>query len=331
MEILKKVPSIDFVGRKKRIPAMVLSAVLLLASVLSLGIKGMNLGIDFTGGFLIEVGYPEAVELEEVRGTLQEAGYEDFVVSTFGTDREILIRLPPVAVPEQQIDEDTGMDEQAEAQAEVSDRILAALQAADDRVEMRRVEFVGPQVGQELVEQGALAVLFALIGILIYVAFRFQYKMAPGAIACLVHDVLIVVGVFSLFQIQFDLSVLAALLAVIGYSLNDTIVLFDRVRENFPKMRKADTVEVINRSVNQMLSRTIVTSGTTLLVLFCLLQFGGEVIFGFALALTLGVIVGTYSSIYVAGTTLVLTRLEREDLLPPKKDEEESAYVSDSP
>lgn len=332
MEILKKVPSIDFVGRKKRIPAMVLSAVLLLASLLSLGVKGLNFGIDFTGGFLLEVGYPEAVELEDIRQVLRDADYEDFNVTTFGTDREVLIRLPPMAVPdadEAGIEDEDEVD--ADAQAQVSDRILSSLRAADDRVDMRRVEFVGPQVGQELVEQGALAVLFALIGILIYVALRFQYKMAPGAIACLVHDVIIVLGIFSFFQLQFDLSVLAAILAVIGYSLNDTIVLFDRIRENFPKMRKADTVSVVNRSINQMLSRTIVTSGTTLLVLLCLLQFGGEVIFGFALALTVGVIVGTYSSIYVAGTTLIINNLTREDLLPPKKDEEETSYVSDSP
>jgi len=315
MDILKKTPSIDFVGRRKRIPAMVLSAVLILLSLGALGVKGLNFGIDFTGGFLVEVGYPEPAEIPVVRDTLTEAGFEEAVVTTFGTDREILIRLPP--------DASAGGEETEEARAMISDQVLQALRDQNPEVDMRRVEFVGPQIGEELVEQGALAVLFALIGILIYVAFRFQYKMAPGAILCLVHDVIIVLGIFALTQIQFDLSVLAAILAVIGYSLNDTIVLFDRVRENFPKMRKADAVKVINRSINQMLSRTVVTSGTTLLVLLCLLQFGGEVIFGFALALTIGVIVGTYSSIYVAGTTLILMNLTREDLMPPKKEGED--------
>jgi preprotein translocase subunit SecF len=324
MDFFKRETRIDFVSRTKRVPAMVLSAILILVSLGSLGVKGLNFGIDFTGGFLIEVGYPEAVELAEVRSTLSEAGFDDAIVQTFGTDREILIRLAP-HVAEEAVDEEAVIDNGAEAatQAMISDQVLRALRVATPEVDMRRVEFVGPQVGQELVEQGALAVLFALIGILIYVAFRFQYKMAPGAISCLVHDVIIVLGVFSLFQIQFDLSVLAAILAVIGYSLNDTIVLFDRIRENFPKMRKAHVVDVVNRSVNQVLSRTVVTSGTTMLVLICLLQFGGEVIFGFALALFLGVIVGTYSSIYVASVTLILLGLEREDLLPPKKEGEE--------
>ncbi|MCP1726266.1 preprotein translocase subunit SecF [Natronospira proteinivora] len=326
MDFIKKTPKIDFVGRRKRIPAMVLSAVLIVLSLGALGVKGLNFGIDFTGGFLVEVGYPEAVEIPVVRETLMEAGFEEATVTTFGTDREILIRLAPDATPGDE--EGEGGEE---ARARVSDMVLEALRAQNPEVDMRRVEFVGPQVGAELVEQGALAVLFALIGILIYVAFRFQYKMAPGAIACLVHDVIIVLGVFAVTQIQFDLSVLAAILAVIGYSLNDTIVLFDRVRENFPKMRKADSIDVINRSVNQMLSRTVVTSGTTLLVLLSLLQFGGEVIFGFALALTVGVIVGTYSSIYVAGTTLILTNLNREDLLPPKKEGEEQENTESVP
>jgi preprotein translocase subunit SecF len=319
MDFFKKDTRIDFVGRRKRIPAMVLSAVLIVASLGILGAKGLNFGIDFTGGFLVEVGYPESVELQVVRETLQEAGFEEATVTTFGTDREVLIRLGPDAGGAED-----GEEADAEARARVSDYVLSALRDQNPDVQMRRIEFVGPQVGAELVEQGALAVLFALIGILIYVAFRFQYKMAPGAIACLVHDVIIVLGIFALTQIQFDLSVLAAILAVIGYSLNDTIVLFDRVRENFPKMRKADAIDVTNRSVNQMLSRTVVTSGTTLLVLLSLLNFGGEVIYGFALALTIGVIVGTYSSIYVAGTTLILMNLNREDLIPPKKEGDET-------
>ncbi|MDQ2069333.1 protein translocase subunit SecF [Natronospira bacteriovora] len=327
MDFFKKETHIDFVGRRKRIPAMVLSVVLMVVAIAALGVKGLNFGIDFTGGFVVEVGYPEAKEVATVRTTLVEAGFEEAVVTTFGTDREILIRLGPETGG---VEAGEGEDAMA-AQAMVSDRVLAALRDQNPEVEMRRVEFVGPQVGAELVEQGALAVLFALIGILIYVAFRFQYKMAPGAIACLVHDVVIVLGVFAITQIQFDLSVLAAILAVIGYSLNDTIVLFDRVRENFPKMRKADAIDVTNRSVNQMLSRTVVTSGTTLLVLLSLLNFGGEVIFGFALALTVGVVVGTYSSIYVAGTTLILMNLNREDLLPPKKEEDGEAAPYSQP
>ncbi|MEA5444704.1 protein translocase subunit SecF [Gammaproteobacteria bacterium AB-CW1] len=327
MDIIKKDTKIDFVGRGKRIPALVLSAVLILLSIGALATKGLNFGIDFTGGFVVEVGYPEAKDVATVRETLVAAGYEEVVVTTFGTEREILIRLGPEAGGV----DDPQADDAVEAQAMVSDHVLSVLRDQNPEVDMRRVEFVGPQVGAELVEQGALAVLFALIGILIYVAFRFQYKMAPGAIACLVHDVIIVLGIFSVTQIQFDLSVLAAILAVIGYSLNDTIVLFDRVRENFPKMRKADAVDVVNRSVNQMLSRTVVTSGTTLLVLLSLLNFGGEVIYGFALALTVGVIVGTYSSIYIAGTTLIVTNLNREDLLPPKKEGEDHENTESVP
>lgn len=316
MRLFKQETRIDFVSRGKRLPALVLSVLLVVGSLAALGVKGLNFGIDFTGGFLVEVGYPEAVELSTVRGALEEEGFESAIVTTFGSDQDILIRLGP----------EVGAGEEAatEAQARVSDQVLQALRAQNSDVEMRRVEFVGPQVGAELVDQGAKAVLFALIGILIYVAFRFQYKMAPGAIFCLIHDVILVLGIFALTQVQFDLSVLAAILAVIGYSLNDTIVLFDRIRENFPRIRKAEAVEITNTSVNQMLARTVVTSLTTLLVLVSLLSFGGETIYGFALALTFGVVVGTYSSIYIAGTTLIFMGLTREDLLPPKKEGEEA-------
>lgn len=316
MRLFKQETRIDFVSRGKRLPALVLSVLLVVGSLAALGVKGLNFGIDFTGGFLVEVGYPEAVELSTVRGALEEEGFESAIVTTFGSEQDILIRLGPEV--------GAGEDAGTEAQARVSDQVLQALRAQNPDVEMRRVEFVGPQVGAELVDQGAKAVLFALIGILIYVAFRFQYKMAPGAIFCLIHDVILVLGVFALTQVQFDLSVLAAILAVIGYSLNDTIVLFDRIRENFPRIRKAEAVEITNTSVNQMLARTVVTSLTTLLVLISLLSFGGETIYGFALALTFGVVVGTYSSIYIAGTTLIFMGLTREDLLPPKKEGEEA-------
>lgn len=316
MRLFKQETRIDFVSRGKRLPALVLSILLVVGSLAALGVKGLNFGIDFTGGFLVEVGYPEAVELSTVRGALEEEGFDSAIVTTFGSEQDILIRLGPEV--------GAGEDADTEAQARISDQVLQALRAQNSDVEMRRVEFVGPQVGAELVDQGAKAVLFALIGILIYVAFRFQYKMAPGAIFCLIHDVILVLGIFALTQVQFDLTVLAAILAVIGYSLNDTIVLFDRIRENFPRIRKAEAVEITNTSVNQMLARTVVTSFTTLLVLISLLSFGGETIYGFALALTFGVVVGTYSSVYIAGTTLIFMGLTREDLLPPKKEGEEA-------
>jgi len=300
---------IDFMGRRRQ--AMLLSGALILISIVSLALRGLNFGLDFTGGTLIEVGYEKPVELQTVRGALKSGGLPDATVQNFGTSRDVLIRIAP----------EGGKNEAAGA--ELSDRVFRSLSAAaDGKVELRRVEFVGPQVGEELTEDGGLAMLYAIIGILVYVALRFEYRFAVGSVIALVHDVIITVGVFSLFQIPFDLPVLAAVLAVIGYSLNDTIVVFDRIRENFRKIRKGDAVSIINTSLNETLSRTLVTSFTTLLVLLALFVFGGEIIHSFALALILGVVVGTYSSIYVASTSVILMGVSKADLAPAKKEGE---------
>ncbi len=305
MQIFKDKLSIDFMGR--RYIAMLLSAILLIVSVGALVTQGLNFGIDFTGGTLIEVGYPEAVDLEEIRSALSDSEFALAQVQHFGSARDVLVRIAPQAGKES---------------AQLSEDVLAALRTQHAGVEMRRVEFVGPQVGEELTEQGGLAMIYALIGILIYIMVRFQWRFAPGAVLALVHDVLIIVGIFALFQFDFDLTVLAALLAVIGYSLNDTIVVFDRIRENFRKMRKGKPVEVINTSINQTLARTLMTSLTTLLVLVSLFVFGGEVIHAFSRALILGVVVGTYSSIYVASTALLALGVSKADLMPAQKEEE---------
>ena len=301
--------NIDFMALRK--PAVVLSAALLLISIVSLFTLKLNVGIDFTGGSIIEVGYQQAVELEPIRNALESNGFGDAIVQHFGSASEVLIRLVP------DVDKD---------KAELSSEIIGLLQEISDTpIDVRRVDFVGPQVGEELTEDGGLAVLYALIAILIYVAFRFEYRFSLGAVAALVHDVVITLGVFSIVQLDFDLSVLAAILAVIGYSLNDTIVVFDRVRENFRKIRKKTSLEVINTSINQTISRTLMTSFTTLLVLLSLFFLGGEVIHAFALALIIGVLVGTYSSIYVATTSALVLGISRSDLLLPEKEGEEMA------
>ena len=299
---------IDFMGRRRE--AMILSAVLLSISVAAIAVRGLNFGLDFTGGTLIEVGYENPVELQDVRVSLETGGLPDATVQHFGTSRDVLIRVAP--------------EEGQEAGAELSDRVFGSLSsAAEGEVELRRVEFVGPQVGEELTEDGGLAMLYAIVGILIYVALRFEYRFAVGSVIALVHDVLITIGLFALFQIPFDLPVLAAVLAVIGYSLNDTIVVFDRIRENFRKIRKADAISIINTSLNQTISRTLVTSFTTLLVLLALFVFGGEIIHSFAFALIVGVVIGTYSSIYVASTSVILMGVSKADLMPVKKEGEE--------
>jgi preprotein translocase subunit SecF len=307
MHILGKKTQIDFMGKRK--PAMVLSLLLIAAAIVFLVTRGLNFGIDFTGGTLIEVAYPDVAELGGIRDLLEESGYSDAQVQHFGTSRDVLIRIAPRA---------------DKASAELSEDVMLALRNADSAVEMRRVEFVGPQVGEELTEQGGLAVLYALIGILIYVALRFEYRFSVGAVAALIHDVIITLGIFSLLQIQFDLTVLAAILAVIGYSLNDTIVVFDRIRENFRKMRKGSPEEVMNTSINQTLTRTLMTSLTTLLVLFSLFFLGGEIIHSFALALILGVFVGTYSSIFVAGSSALALGVSKADLMPVEKEGKEA-------
>jgi preprotein translocase subunit SecF len=301
--------NIDFMGLRK--PAMILSGALMLLSLISLFTLKLNVGIDFTGGSIIEVGYQQAVELEPIRNALDNEGFGDAIVQHFGSASEVLIRLVPDA------DKD---------KAELSSQIIALLQATNDaEIDVRRVDFVGPQVGEELTEDGGLAVLYALIAILIYVAFRFEYRFSLGAVAALVHDVLITLGIFSVLQLDFDLSVIAAILAVIGYSLNDTIVVFDRVRENFRKIRKRTSLEIVNTSINQTISRTLMTSFTTLLVLLSLFFLGGEAIHAFALALIIGVLVGTYSSIYIATTTALALGISRSDLLLPDKEGEEMA------
>ncbi len=306
MHLLSKETNINFVGIRKI--ALAFSAVLLLISAYSIVTNSLNFGIDFTGGTMIEVGYSQAVDLREVRTILEQGGYEDALVQNFGSLTDVLIRLPVI---------------ESENMAEISNQVVALLQSEQtDAIEVRRVEFVGPQVGEELAEDGGLAMVYALIGILIYVALRFEYRFAIASVLALVHDVVITVGFFSLFRLDFDLTVLAAILAVIGYSLNDTIVVFDRIRESFLKMRKAEPLEVINTSINATLGRTIMTSMTTLLVVVALFVFGGEVIHAFATALLIGILVGTYSSIYVAGTAVLLMGVTKADLMPPEKDED---------
>ena len=307
MQILSGKTKIDFLG--KRNVAIGFSILLILVSVFSLYTKGLNLGIDFTGGYLIEAGYSKPVELEPVRSALASSDYSDALVQHFGTSKDILVRIAP---------------REGVNSASISDEVLDILRDnSSDTVEMRRIEFVGPQVGEELREQGGLAMLIALFGILIYVGLRFQLKSAFGAILALVHDVVITVGVFSVTQIQFDLSVLAAILAVIGYSLNDTVVVLDRIRETFRSQRKGTAAEILNMSINGTLSRTIMTSMTTLLVLFALFFLGGEVIHGFAFALIIGVFIGTYSSIYVASNSLMLMNVSKIDFLEQAKEDEE--------
>jgi preprotein translocase subunit SecF len=300
---------IDFMGLRK--PAMGLSGLLILVSLVSLITLKLNVGIDFTGGSVIEVGYQQPVELQPIRNVLEANDFGDAIVQHFGSAREVLIRLVPKAEQDK---------------AELSSQIIGLLnEASESEIQVRRVDYVGPQVGKELTEDGGLAVLYALIAILIYVSVRFEYRFSLGAVAALIHDVVITLGVFSLLQLDFDLSVIAAILAVIGYSLNDTIVVFDRVRENFRKIRKKPAIEVTNISINQTISRTLKTSLTTLLVLFSLFFLGGEVIHAFALALIIGVVVGTYSSIYVATSTALALGISSKDLMAPEKDDEELA------
>jgi preprotein translocase subunit SecF len=293
--------TINFMGQRKL--AFLFSGILILLSLGSLATRQLNWGLDFTGGTLVEVHYSDTADLTAVRDILATEGYEGAIVVSFGTDRDVLIRLP------------LGYsDEQGVA-------LLRKLQEAyEGTVELRRIEFVGPQVGDELREQGGLALLLALGLVMLYIGFRFQFKFAVGAVAALIHDVIITLGFFSITGMEFDLTVLAALLAVIGYSLNDTIVVFDRIRENFRKLRRAEPAEVINISITETLDRTLVTSGTTLLVLIALALLGGEMINGFAIALIVGIVIGTYSSIYVAANVLLMMGVSKEDLMIPVKE-----------
>lgn len=294
---------INFMGIRH--VAFALTVLLTLASLVSLAIKGLNFGLDFTGGTLIELSYEQPAQLDKVRGQLREAGYADALVQSFGASTDVLVRMQ-------------GDDPQLGSQ--LADALRRV--SADTPFTLKRVEFVGPQVGEELRDQGGLGMLLALGGILVYVAFRFQWKFGFGAIASLVHDVIVTLGVFSFFQIPFDLTVLAAVLAIIGYSLNDTIVVFDRIRENFRLLRKTELIENINISTTQTLLRTMATSVSTLLAVGALLLFGGESLWGFSLALFIGVGVGTYSSVYIAAIFLIWLKLTRDDLIPPVVEDE---------
>lgn len=309
---------INFMGMRKA--AVAFSILLILISVGSLAFKGLNLGLDFTGGAVIEVAYPESVEPENVRSLLAKSGYKDAVVQHFGTSKDIMIRLAP-----QKNDSDTKEDAKAASSKGnmIIENVIAILQKDNPNVVKKRGDNLGAQIGEELRDDGGLAMLYALIGILIYVALRFELRFSGGAIFALVHDVVITLGFFSVTQIEFDLTVLAAILAIIGYSLNDTIVVFDRIRENFRIFLKQAPEQVINTSINDTLSRTIVTSLTTLLVLVALYYFGGKIIHGFSLAMIVGVVIGTYSSIYIASSSLIIMGVTKEALIAPEKEDDE--------
>ena len=331
MEVFKRETRVDFIG-KRRI-SMTVSMLLNLATLAALVIFGLNFGLDFTGGTLVELNYTQPADVTEVRKALVDKGFGDAVVQRFGTARDLMVRLPVRG------DEGKGA-------AVVSAKLVETLRAALDerevesrpgqaqkclgrdskappaacQVQVKRVEFVGPQVGRELAEKGALALIFAAIGILIYVIVRFEWRFAVGAIAATAHDVFLVFGFFAFTQMEFSLSVLAAILAVLGYSLNDTVVVFDRIRENFRKMRKSTVPEIMNASLNQTLSRTIITSGTTLLTMLALFFYGGEILRGFSAAMLVGIAVGTYSSIFIATPVTLALGITREDMLPVKKE-----------
>lgn len=296
---------------KYRFVAAAISIILILISIGSLATRGLNFGLDFTGGTLIEVGYEKPADVNDIRNLLNEEGYKDVVVQHFGANTDVIIRL--------QQDENLSPEEAAK----IGDTVVTSLRTTGDEVELRRNEFVGPAVGEELREKGGLAMLLALAIVMVYIAFRFQLKFSVGAVVALAHDVIIVIGFFSLLQLDVDLTVLAAVLAVIGYSLNDTIVVSDRIRENFRNIRRDDVEYLVDLSLTQTLGRTVVTSLTTLVVLISLLIFGGELNAGFATALIVGVGVGTYSSIYVAANVLMAMKVNREDLMPPVKEQEE--------
>ncbi len=299
MELFPHNSKVDFMGQ--RYVWFAISGLLILLSVVGLAVRGINFGIDFTGGMVMEVRYPEAVNLETVREQLAAGGFDDAQAQRFGADRDVLVRLPPQA----------GVEAK-----QLGDRVLTVLATHDPGVQLLRVEYVGPQVGEELANQGGLALLIAITGILLYVGLRFEFRLASGAIIALVHDVIITIGVISWTQVSFDLSVLAAVLGIIGYSINDSIVIFDRIRENFIKLRRLTPIEVINISVNQTLSRTIMTNLTVFLVLMALLILGGDTLRPFSIAMVVGSIVGTYSTIYVASSLALQMGVRREHLLP---------------
>jgi preprotein translocase subunit SecF len=299
MEFFRKVTNIDFMGLRRW--TATLSTILFLAAISTLAIKGLNWGLDFTGGTQIQISYQQPADLISIRQELNQAGFNEAVVQSYGTSKDVLISLAPRANLNQQ---------------QLQEEVMQILPGAN----LQRVDYIGPQVGQEMATKGFLAILIALLGTMIYIAIRFEWRFAVGSAVALVHDPVLILGLFSFYQWEFNLTVLAAVLAVIGYSLNDTIVIYDRIRENFRKLRKGSPVEVVNLSINQTLSRTIMTSVTTLIVVLCLFIYGGTMIHGFALALIIGIVVGTYSSIYIAGALTVALGLSRNDLLPIPKE-----------
>lgn len=306
MEFFRRTPNIDFMG-KRRI-TYVITAILMIGSFVLLATRGLNFGIDFTGGVVVEVSYPNAADVDQAREALAQAGFEEAQVQSFGSSRDLAVRVTP------EKDEDVN---------EVSKRVAAALAQVDPGVQVRRTEVVGPQVGEDLTEQGGLAILFTFIGILIYVGFRFEKKMAAGTVLAALHDPIVILGFFAATQLTFDLSVLASVLAVIGYSINDTVVVFDRVREVFREMRKATPTQVLNAAINQTLSRTLMTSFSVLFVVVSLYAFAGESLKGFSIAIIIGVLIGTYSSIFVAGALAHDLGVNAQDLMPVKHDDPE--------
>ena len=311
--------ALNFDFMKRRHVFVAASVLAVLVSLVSIVTRGLNLGLDFTGGVLIEMRYDQAADLEQIRATLQSSGFDGAIVQNFGTPDEVLIRLPPVGSDDAGA---AGANATTSEQAtELADRVEAALKAVNPNIERRRADYVGPQIGEELVEKGGQAMLFVLVLVFIYIVLRFRWKFAAGAISALVHDVIITFGFFSITRLEFDQSVLAAVLAVVGYSLNDTIVVYDRIRENFRLIRRGTAQAIVNTSINQTLSRTIITALTTLLVLIALYFLGGESVSGFAVALIVGIVVGTYSSIYVASAASLYLKVSPADLLPPKREE----------
>lgn len=311
MEFFHKVPHINFLGLRKFTFAA--SITVLVLAVVSLSIHGLNFAVDFTGGVTVQVSYPQTANLQQIRGTLATAGYKDAIAQTYGTPEEVLIRLQPKKGVS---GKDTGNE------------VLALLRKADPQVRLEQVNFVGPEVGRDLATKGALAFILTLAGILVYIIFRFEWRLAVGGVLATLHDVVFVVGFFSVFHLEFDLNVLAAVLAVMGYSVNDTVVVFDRIREDFRIMRKGTPIEIINLAINQTLSRTIITSGTVLLVVIALLVLGGPVLHGFSVALLVGTIVGTYSSIYIASAIALVLGVSKKDLMVKVKEEK---HVDDMP
>ncbi len=305
--------SLELFHVKKDIPFMrwarstiFFSVACIVAAIVLLATKGLNLGVDFTGGTVMEIGYPSAANIPAIRGHLARNGYGDAQVQNFGTSTDVLVRLPV---------------KPGVTSAQLSEKVLVVLRAQEPKADLRRVEFVGPQVGKELLEDGSLALVVVSIGIVIYLALRFEWRMAVGAIFATAHDIFIVLGVWSLFQWEFSLTVLAAILAILGYSVNDTVVVFDRIRENFKKTRISDVAALMDNAKTATLSRTIITSGTTLLMVLAMLFLGGEVLYGFALCLTIGIIVGTYSSVLVASPITMWLGVSREDFIKPVKPE----------